>query len=221
MYDASRREAHSGARLRTLLVWSGVSAGAAGLATLTVPLLLTSSGTGFADLLVRACAGLALAAGGGLWVLTTEVAWSVLAGRRPVRGRGALGPLRALLLAACGVAALHAPAAAAGNEQPDPAGPRVLDGLPLPDRAGSRTDAAPVSDHARDRSPSAVVVRPGDCLWRIAEERLGPRAGLAEVATYWQRIHGRNRDVIGPDPDLILPGQQLQLPAIPQRKDLP
>jgi nucleoid-associated protein YgaU len=33
-----------------------------------------------------------------------------------------------------------------------------------------------------------------------------------ELAAYWQRIYDRNADVIGADPDLILPGQLLELP---------
>lgn len=207
MYDFSRRTTVC----RALLLWSAVTATTAGLAALTVPLLAAAPGPVFTGLLVRACAALALAAGCGLWVLTTEVALTVVAGRRPAGpSRGVLGPVRALLLAACGVAALAAPAAAAGDDQHGPTGTQPLDGLPLPDRAASAPD--PPGTRPPDDTDT-VRVRPGDCLWTIAEQRLGPRAGVVEVAAYWQRVHALNRDVIGPDPDVIHPGQRLQLPS--------
>lgn len=207
MYDLSRCTT----ACRAVLLWLAVTAATTGLAALTVPLLVVAPGPGFTGLLVRACAGLALTAGGGLWLLTTEVACSVVAGHRPAGpSRGVLGPVRALLLAACGVAALTAPAAAVGDDQHGPTGAQVLDGLPLPDRAGSTADPPGATPAA---APGSIRVRPGDCLWTIAEERLGPRAGVAEVAAYWQRMYSLNRDVIGPDPDVVLPGQRLQLPS--------
>lgn len=47
------------------------------------------------------------------------------------------------------------------------------------------------------------VVRPGDTLWAIAQ-RQGVKGG-------WKSLYKRNRSVIGPDPNLILPGQRLSL----------
>ena len=35
---------------------------------------------------------------------------------------------------------------------------------------------------------------------------------LTRVARYWPRIHRANREIIGPNPDLIVPGQVLELP---------
>ena len=63
-----------------------------------------------------------------------------------------------------------------------------------------------------------VVVR-GDCLWDIAERRLATSAGrdpgpaevAAAVRAWWQA----NADVIGADPDRLLPGQVLRPPALP------
>ena len=60
--------------------------------------------------------------------------------------------------------------------------------------------------------PSHHAVLPGDSLWRIAATTLGTD-DPARVARYWPRIHRANRDVIGPDPDLIIPGQVLELPS--------
>lgn len=53
------------------------------------------------------------------------------------------------------------------------------------------------------------VVREGDTLWGIAKRFLGD-------GTRWQEIYNYedNRDTIGDDPNLILPGQRLELPQI-------
>lgn len=62
------------------------------------------------------------------------------------------------------------------------------------------------------------VVRPGDHLWRIAEELLLERGNAepndAEVRDLWVRLIDTNRDrFVDPEnPDLILPGQRLTLP---------
>jgi hypothetical protein len=60
------------------------------------------------------------------------------------------------------------------------------------------------------------VVEPGECLWRIVENRLlatGAHATAADVATAVDRWWSANADDIGPDPDLIHPGQVLLPPA--------
>ncbi|MDV3220044.1 LysM peptidoglycan-binding domain-containing protein [Intrasporangium sp.] len=58
-----------------------------------------------------------------------------------------------------------------------------------------------------------VTVQRGDTLWSIAADHLGPRATDAEIAGEWPRWFEANREVIGGNPDLILPGQQLRVPA--------
>lgn len=58
-----------------------------------------------------------------------------------------------------------------------------------------------------------VVVHRGDTLWSIVARRLGPDASDAEVAAAWPAWHQANRAVIGDDPDLLVPGQQLRAPA--------
>ena len=55
-------------------------------------------------------------------------------------------------------------------------------------------------------------MRRGDSLWAIVARHLGPRAGDAEVAETWPAWFAANRDVIGDDPDLLLPGQVLRAP---------
>jgi nucleoid-associated protein YgaU len=61
-----------------------------------------------------------------------------------------------------------------------------------------------------------VVVR-GDCLWDIAAAHLSADAGspptdveIADAVDAWWTA---NRPVIGPDPDLLLPGQVLHPPG--------
>ena len=58
-----------------------------------------------------------------------------------------------------------------------------------------------------------VVVRRGETLWGIAARHLGPGAGAAEVAAEWPHWFSANLDVIGPDPDVLHPGQRLRPPA--------
>ena len=62
-------------------------------------------------------------------------------------------------------------------------------------------------------TPVRHVVRPGDSLWAIAASELGPDAGETAIARRWPQWYAANAAAIGPDPDLIRPGQTLQAPA--------
>ncbi len=200
--------------LRSALLWSTTTAVAAGLATISAPALAASpdllTASAFTDLLVAACAAATVVAAGWLWVITTDVVIHVVAagGRVTVQRPG---PARLVLLAACGAVVLSATAAPASADDHQPVLPRSLAGLPLPDRA---TSDGPVTHRADGPPRSLIRVAPGDSLWAIAEDLLGPRATATDVAGYGQRIYDRNVAVIGPDPDLIFPGQALDLPPI-------
>lgn len=91
-----------------------------------------------------------------------------------------------------------------------------LDGLPLPvlptvpRRGPAGSTAAPAGPAG---SLPVLVVAPGDSLWSLAAAHLGPTAPAAEVDTLWRRWYAANRQVIGPDPHLLLPGQRLRVPA--------
>ncbi|MCQ1952800.1 LysM peptidoglycan-binding domain-containing protein [Arthrobacter sp. zg-Y238] len=76
---------------------------------------------------------------------------------------------------------------------PQPAAGGLLTGVPRPD--------------GRE-----VVVAAGDTLWSLAASQLGPQATDAETAALWPRWYELNREVIGPDPGLIHPGQVLAVP---------
>ncbi|HVK30074.1 MAG TPA: LysM domain-containing protein, partial [Nocardioides sp.] len=198
-------DATSAVRQRAALLWLVVTAGTAGLVATAGPAVgLLRPDASFADLLVGSCALATIAAAGLLWLATADVAWQQL--RTPgAGGRGGrpIGPVRSLLLAACGVAAVAGPAAAVGGDGPTPS----LNGLPLPDRA----TGSPAEQSTDDRVPT-VQVRPGDSLWAIAARTLGPDASAADISSYWHRVHALNAAAIGADPDLLHPGQQLRLP---------
>jgi hypothetical protein len=61
-----------------------------------------------------------------------------------------------------------------------------------------------------------VVVHRGDTLWSIAARHLDPAATAADIDAECHRWFAANRDVIGQDPDLILPGQLLSPPPAPK-----
>lgn len=63
-----------------------------------------------------------------------------------------------------------------------------------------------------EQRADAVIVVSGDSLWAIAARSLGSRASAADIAREWPRWYQLNRDVIGPDPDRLLPGQRLFAP---------
>jgi hypothetical protein len=65
----------------------------------------------------------------------------------------------------------------------------------------------------RDNAIDSYVVHRGDALWDIAARHLGPHATAADVAREWPRWYAANRDVIGPDPGVIRPGELLRPPA--------
>jgi nucleoid-associated protein YgaU len=72
---------------------------------------------------------------------------------------------------------------------------------------------ATASDQSPDAGRSSYQVRLGDSLWQIAAHLLGTGADDASVAAAWPELYVANRDAIGADPDVILPGTVLQVPA--------
>ena len=196
-------------RARCLTVWGVATGGAAGLVAWALPVALAGPGDSFDTALVWACAGAVAAATSWLWVVATVVTTDALRGLAPVR-RGVPAGVRTVVLVLGGAAiagGLASPAVAAGQGA---AGPQVLAGLRLPERVAVGPAAAPVSQHVSQPvgMPAATTVRvaPGDTLWDIAARRLGAGAS-------WPAIYALNRDVIGPDPGVITPGQRLVLPS--------
>ncbi len=190
-------------RRRCLAVWGTATLGATGLVAWSLPVALAGPGDTFDTVLVRGCAAAVTAATCWLWVVATVVTTDALRGLVTVR-RGIPAGVRTALLVLGGAAiagGLASPVVAAGQVH---AGPQVLAGLRLPERVAvaPAAVAAPISS----RTEAAVEVAPGDTLWDIAARRLGAGAS-------WPAIYALNRDVIGPDPGVIRPGQRLVLPS--------
>lgn len=58
-----------------------------------------------------------------------------------------------------------------------------------------------------------VTVRQGDTLWSLAARELGHGASDQDIARAWPMWYALNVDVIGADPHVIHPGQQLRIPT--------
>jgi len=101
----------------------------------------------------------------------------------------------------------------AGTRGEVPGGARVRVGVPDRPTAGAATRYTDVRSGQPVRVPARVVVKPGDTLWSIAAKDLGPNATPEDIAARWPAWYAANRQSIGPDPDLILPGQVLRIPA--------
>ena len=88
-----------------------------------------------------------------------------------------------------------------------PEEPRTPPAESATEPAGARVDA------------TVHLVQPGDHLWSIAEmqltDHLGRPAADAEIVPYWQGLIAANPQVV--DPDLIYPGQSLDVPPVPTR----
>lgn len=105
---------------------------------------------------------------------------------------------------------------------PDPGAEAVsVTGTRPAPEPGWRPTSSPA--HPRDASaielvsrgtaePDTVVVRAGDTLWDLAARHLGPEADAAAIAAAWPRWHEANREAIGADPHLLLPGTVLVPP---------
>ncbi|WP_346768466.1 transglycosylase family protein [Streptomyces sp. R301] len=72
--------------------------------------------------------------------------------------------------------------------------------------AADKVTSTPVNSDASD----AYTVRPGDSLSEIAQEN--------DLVGGWDALYDANRQTVGADPDLILPGQSLELKAASKGK---
>lgn len=81
----------------------------------------------------------------------------------------------------------------------------ILEEMEKEEDDGNETaeDETSRNEMAEDETDGDVyLVRRGDCLWKIAEKLLGD-------GTRWKELYERNKDVIGDDPGMILPGVAL------------
>lgn len=103
-----------------------------------------------------------------------------------------------------------APAPASPGFAPSAVAPGFTPAAP---RVRPQADAGLLGSRPRFPAATEVVVHRGDSLWSIAARHLGPDASDTEVARAWPQWYAANRDRIGDDPDLILPGQILRVPG--------
>lgn len=169
------------------------------------------------------CCGVALIGGLGLAPASAAVAAVADVADAP----GAAGTAGTADTARAGSAARQTELPLSGLSLPDrPAGAAPVGPSPDTERTSAshrstrRTDVESTR-HAVSRAPAAtptglrpgqVRVQPGDTLWSLSAERLAPGRAPRAVNHAWHALYQRNRDVIGPDPDLILPGTVLDLP---------
>ncbi|MFJ5216929.1 transglycosylase family protein [Streptomyces sp. NPDC088354] len=86
-------------------------------------------------------------------------------------------------------------------------GPEPRTGIPVQKKTRTERPAAhdAVTKRQRDAHDASYRVVSGDTLSGIAEEQ--------DVPGGWSRLYEANRPVVGADPDLIFPGQELALPG--------
>jgi len=156
------------------------------------------------------------------WLLVGCAGWSVLicaaavleattAGRLPATTWvGCPTTVRRLLLAGLGVALVTVPGQ---SSTATASGPTAGPGTPgMTQRQALPVPARPLGA-AYSQAKPGIVVQPGDTLWQLATDRLPALAPVGEVVDLVERFHHHNRRVVGPDPDLILPGQRLAVPV--------
>jgi hypothetical protein len=68
-------------------------------------------------------------------------------------------------------------------------------------------------EQATNNAETTTTVQSGDSLWTMAQARLAPDPAPQRVALEVERIYALNQDRIGPDPDLIIAGQELLVPS--------
>lgn len=92
----------------------------------------------------------------------------------------------------------------------------TVNGLMLPDRPMSASSTQNVeqtpADDEVEPEHRTYVVKADDNLWRIASQHLEPNSSNAAIAHAVAQWHEINRSVIGDNPHLIHPGQQLKEP---------
>lgn len=77
-------------------------------------------------------------------------------------------------------------------------------------------EAAPTPPPATEApaAPERHVVVAGESMWSITADLLGPGATAEQIVDSWPQLYEANRGTIGSDPNLIVIGQELTLPAL-------
>ena len=62
-------------------------------------------------------------------------------------------------------------------------------------------------------SQRTYTVLPGESLWSVTTRLLPAGSSPSEIAQAWPALYHANKDVIGPNPSLIRPGEELSVPT--------
>lgn len=122
--------------------------------------------------------------------------------------------VKRLLIVAFGIASTAAgasPALASGLPDLDRAPVSVGQ---VPDPGANLPKSAAPDPGNEPRQSKRVRVAPGDCLWSLAQQQLGPGATNLQIDRQWRRWYSVNRKAIGSDPNTIRTGTWLQAPTI-------
>lgn len=77
----------------------------------------------------------------------------------------------------------------------------------------------PVSVADPETEANTVIVEKGDHLWKISAQHLDEVDPRGRVAPYWRRVVEVNTPSLrSGDPDLIYPGEVIELPPMPERQ---
>ena len=151
--------------------------------------------------------GAASAADAWAWTPAPQPAWrDVPPTTVPERGATTLPASYASRPGDGGLAGAQLGALSAGVSVPDA-------GIPTSPAGGqdaANREGRPATAAARG---STYTVQPGDTLWDIAAAHLPEdQRSAANINQYWRQIYAENRQVLGEDPNLIHPGDELRIP---------
>jgi hypothetical protein len=202
------RDSRRAPALRCLLLWSLLTTGTAAVLLVARAEVATAwreatapGGAPFAPVLAFGATITLTVSVTWLWCVMTAATVEALHGVHGVDLPGVRGAVRRLVLAGCGVALAASVAPAHADDV------RGVAGQP-PQPLSAPVQAAP--------SFATHVVESGDSLWAISAARLGPTASDAEIDHAWRALWEANHDAVGPDPDLIEPGQRLDVTEVPR-----
>ncbi|MGD2044488.1 MAG: hypothetical protein PVJ28_12645 [Acidimicrobiia bacterium] len=76
----------------------------------------------------------------------------------------------------------------------------------------------PITVTATEPDTATVIVEKGDHLWKISARHLEVVDPERRVAPYWRQVIAVNTpSLLSGDPDLIYPGEVIELPPMPAR----
>ncbi|MDN5795573.1 MAG: LysM peptidoglycan-binding domain-containing protein [Intrasporangium sp.] len=111
-----------------------------------------------------------------------------------------------------------APTRGTAAERMAPSDPRWRPSRPVRVTDTGATGLLVPTPRAAHFPDDVVTVRQGDSLWSLAARQLGRDASDRQIALAWPEWYALNVQVIGPDPDLIHPGQQLRIPTLGEHR---